>query len=422
MAGNRLAVLLGGRIAGWLERPQYGFDPSFQYSDEYIDDGEVALSARMPIQEPPFPAERVMPYLLGLIPESTEARQRWANQLDVSPDDAFDMLAAMGWDCPGAVQFCEPERLNELAQRSLEYAQTDDKAIGSRLRAFEDTEASWTMPEEHWSLGGQQEKFALARISGQWFEAHGAAATTHIFKPGIKRLKFQALVEHLTMRAASLAGVTVAPSEYRQFDGQWAIVIERFDRALDLGDEIRRLHQEDFCQATGRTPDRKYEERRGPTLRDMNNVIQRESISLKDDREALADFLAINVVAGAPDGHSKNIALLRGNHGSTIAPLFDLATGLAYDQDKVDRKIALSVGGERQVSRIYRKQWQRTAEVIGINSDELIARVGQLASDFPPAFEDAINEVSDAPGAAEVAERAIHRLTEHCALILGRLD
>lgn len=154
----------------------------------------------------------------------------------------------------------------------------------------------------------------------------------------------------------------------------------------------------------------------------MVNVVQRESHSLHDDREALADFLAINVVAGAPDGHSKNIALLRTDAGAAIAPLFDLATGLAYDQDAVDRRIALSVGGERYPSRIYRKQWKKAAETIGVDSEELIARVGRLAADFPSAFETAIERVSDAPGADEIAARAIPRLTEHCGLVLSQLD
>jgi serine/threonine-protein kinase HipA len=45
----------------------------------------------------------------------------------------------------------------------------------------------------------------------------------------------------------------------------------------------------------------------------------------------LADFAAINLVAGAPDGHSKNISVLVTHDGQRqVAPLYDLATGLSY--------------------------------------------------------------------------------------------
>jgi serine/threonine-protein kinase HipA len=33
------------------------------------------------------------------------------------------------------------------------------------------------MPDEHWSLPGQQGKFALARRDDRWYEARGSAAT-----------------------------------------------------------------------------------------------------------------------------------------------------------------------------------------------------------------------------------------------------
>ena len=35
------------------------------------------------------------------------------------------------------------------------------------------------------SLGGNQGKFALAKIGDRWFESNGRAASTHIVKPGM---------------------------------------------------------------------------------------------------------------------------------------------------------------------------------------------------------------------------------------------
>ena len=419
---ERLAVLLGGAVIGHLSRESEGEEPEFGYDAAYVRDGEVALSARLPLRVDAYPPTNVMPYLAGLLPESREAREAWAAELDdVEADDAFSMLAAMGRDCPGAVQFCPEDQVADLAARATELEPMDEAAIAARIRALTGGDPSWTMPGEHWSLGGQQEKFALTRTADGWSAAHGSAATTHIFKPGIARLHHQALVEHATMVAARSIGVVVAPSAFERFEDQWAIVVERFDRATVDG-EIVRIHQEDFAQACGRMPENKYEARRGPTLRDMMQVVTRESTNELDDKLALADFLAINLVAGAPDGHAKNVSLLRAPGYVGVAPLYDLATGLTYDSRKIDRSVALSIGGERLVSRIRGAQWTKAAMVLRLPEDSLLNRVADLASSFADAFAAAISAMADnVPGAEDVGDRTVPALRKHAETILSGL-
>lgn len=419
---ERLAVLLSGKVVGHLDRKASDDDPTFSYTTEYVQTGEVALSGRLPIQKGVHPAKRVKSYLFGLLPESEDARAAWSDQLGVDIDDAFGILAAMGWECPGAVQFCHEEDLEKLRTRDGEHQPVSDTEIADRIRALAGNEPSWTMPGEHWSLGGQQEKFALAKIDGRWHTAHGSAATTHIIKPGIKQLHHQALVEHITMASASAVGVVAAKSTFTRFDDQWAIVIDRFDRSLAAG-RVLRTHQEDFAQACGRMPAQKYESRNGPGLTDMMRVITRESTSLFDDRLALADFLIINLVTGAPDGHAKNISLLRAPGLTCVAPLYDLATGLAYDARKVERSVALSIGGERIASPIRRHQLRKAAETLGLDPELLIERVTMLAEAFPKAFEEVLEGLTgSAPGAQEVAERTVPALKAHTRQILDRLS
>lgn len=419
---EQLQVLLYGVPVGLLERRSRNEGPTLQYDADYVGHGHVALSAFLPLRHDPYPERHVAPFLLGLLPENRDARSVWAGRLGTSSDDVFGMLSEMGWDCPGAVQFCRPEDLDTLRVRTSTYKPLEDAAIAERLRRLSDHPGSWTMPEEHWSLGGQQEKFALALIDGAWNEAHDAAATTHIFKPGITRLHHQALVEHATMAAAAAVGVDVATTEFLCFEDQWAIVVERFDRSVDEDGGIVRFHQEDFCQALGRTPDRKYESNGGPTLDDMVRVVNRQSTAKGNDLQALADFLVINVVAGAPDGHSKNISMLHVPQGSWIAPLYDLASAMVYDRDVVDRTVALAVGSERQVARIRRNQWEKAARKLGVDKDLLMSRVAAAAEGFPTAFVEALAKLEDAPGAAELSERAERSLGSHCQDILVRLS
>jgi serine/threonine-protein kinase HipA len=418
---ERLVVMLYGRPIGTLEREGSAERPSFRYDASYVEAGEVALSARLPISAAPYPARKVEPFLQGLLPENRATRDLWARRLGTSSDDTFGMLSQMGWDCPGAVQFCEPSMLDQLESRQADYQPVSSSDIARRLRDLLDQPSSWTMPDEHWSLAGQQEKFALAWVAGGWHAAHGSAATTHIVKPGIKALHHQALVEHATMSAAVDLGLDIAHTELERFDDQWAVVIERFDRVEDAG-RILRIHQEDFCQALGRLPEAKYEARGGPGLEAMVRTVKQQSTAPEDDLLALADFLIVNVAAAAPDGHAKNISMLRAPGERWVAPLYDLATGLSYDKADVERTVALSVGGERSFARIRRKQWARAAGALGIDADRVCTRAAALATAYPDAFEAALVRLGTAPGAEEVASRTLPGLRKHCDRILSQLD
>ena len=418
---DTLLVLLYGRVVGELRRDRAGEDPSFAYAADYVSDGSVALSARLPISETPYQPAKVLPFLAGLLPENRDTRERWARRLGVGEDDVFALLSQMGWDCPGAVQFCAPGDLDKLAERDSIYIPVDETGIAQRLRALTDDPAGWSMPDEHWSLGGQQEKFALTWIGDRWHEARGGAATTHIIKPGIAALRHQALVEQVTMTAASSLGVDVAGHRLQCFGDQWGIVVDRFDRFVQSDGRIGRIHQEDFCQALGRLPDRKYESRGGPGLADLMRVVRQQSTDADDDRLALADFLVINAVAGAPDGHSKNISMIRAPGRRWVAPLYDLATGLVYDSDRVERAVAVSIGGERRLARVHARQWDKAASTLGIAPSALRDRVAQLAGGFPAAYDRAVEDAAEVPGAVEVGEWSSEVVRSHCEAILARL-
>lgn len=417
-----LRVFLGGKYAGQLTREDSNEDPSFTYDRAYSAAANTPLSVRLPLTTKTYAAPRVLPYLAGLLPEDPNTRARWAESAGAAVDDSFALLSNMGLDCPGAVQFFPPDNVNIATSRQPHYEPCSEADIAARIRGLAEDSASWAMPEEHWSLGGQQEKFALTLLDGAWHQAHGSGATTHIIKPGIKHLLHQSLIEHVTQVAAARMGLAVATSSFVAFEDQWAIVSQRYDRQVTDG-RITRLHQEDFCQAVGRMPDRKYESRGGPTLREMAQVVERHASDRAEARHALADFVIINVVAGAPDGHSKNISLLYTGFGLQVAPLYDLATGLAYDKTDVERAAALSVGGERTSSRIYPKQWLAAAKIVKMPGDAFLRRVEELALGFPLEYAGVLEELAaeGVPGADDVLERSAEPMIRHCLAVASRL-
>ena len=76
------------------------------------------------------------------------------------------------------------------------------------------------------------------------------------------------------MHFAAFLGLTVPNVELSDI-GKPGLIVERYDRRSDSEGPLPRLHQEDFCQALGIMPDRKYQVDGGPGFADMATLIRR---------------------------------------------------------------------------------------------------------------------------------------------------
>lgn len=420
---DQLAVLLRGRVIGDWTRNRLG-QYSFTYRQDYRSTGRIPLSPALPISDTRYGHQALAAYVEGLLPESATVRAAWAAELQTS-DTAFDLLAAMGRDCVGAVQFTVEDALDELTERSADYRRVTSKEIGIRLAGLRAAGATWTLPEEHWSLPGAQEKFTLARLGKRWHEPRGAAASTHIVKPGVARLMHQAVLEYATMQVAGHLGLTVAATELADFAGETAIIITRFDRFLDDAPAVHRLHQVDFCQAMGRMPANKYEERNGPRTAELAAMLRRESARPEDDVRRFSDAVLFNYIVGAPDAHAKNFALLyppRG--GPRMAPLYDLSSALAYQPRAAGydlSAVAMSIGGRRKFGQVLKKNFERHAEEMKLDRTERLHRVAEMATEAPHAFATVLAGI-DSPAAREVGDRMLPRLQRHTQDITERIN
>ena len=118
--------------------------------------------------------------------------------------------------------------------------------------------------------------------------------------------------------------------------------------------------------------------------------------------------------------NSKNISMLR-HTDNWVAPLYDLATSLVHEKATVDRRVAVSISGERQTSRIRAKQWEKAAQTLKIDPELLISRVRQLATDFPQAFSDVLSDCGGSPAVSEVNARRQTAIADHCSRILAQI-
>ncbi|WP_417562851.1 HipA domain-containing protein [Microbacterium sp.] len=399
-----LDVWLDGRYAGKLMRGQQD-EVEFLYDELYRADARsTPLSASMPKRELGHGPDVVMPWLSNLLPDAEEVRSRWAAKFGERRTDPFTLLAHMGEDAPGSVQVI-PEGV--VPAGAGELSRMSERDIARRVRAIladpnhwvDDTDAD----ESRFSLGGNQGKFALAHIDGEWFEPNGRAPSTHILKPGMVLAtghtddRVQA-VEFVTMRAARALGVRAARVEILDFDGVHTFVTTRFDRRIAKNGDVVRVHQEDFCQALSVFPSRKYEEDGGPTMADMMRLVSDTSSPayLAEDLRAMAELFIFNLLVAGVDAHAKNHGMLHVGAATRLAPAYDLisAHGI-WDASRVTFRAGAAVkyGKERKYRQISGRNIARTADVLGMHRPEMMDTVYEMSRSLPEAFEAAIAEV-----------------------------
>ena len=419
---RHLQVILYERVIGTLTQGNGG-QHTFSYADPNT---ATPLSLSMPPRTQPYPHAIVEPFLEGLLPESDDVRITLGEQFGVSSRNPFALLEHLGLDCAGAVQFCTDEQVDDVlvGNGSLEPV---EPSIGARLRTLRTNPASWVADREHWSLAGAQSKFALRWTSGgAWRQATGAEPTSHIFKPGVQEFMNQALIEHICLTAARALGLRAAESAYKVWDGEPAIVVTRYDRLPLPQGGLRRVHQEDICQALSVYPRDKYESQGGPSAADVIWLLRRSGDRATRDENVtrFTDGLLYNYLIGAPDAHAKNYSILLLGDIVRLAPLYDVASGLAYERRHRPGmgEAAMSIGGERHFGRVERRHLEAFAVATSQDAASLVDRTRELAAAIPDAMADALDDSDVREYTAELPERLLTPLASLCATTIRQLD
>ncbi|WP_337004386.1 MULTISPECIES: type II toxin-antitoxin system HipA family toxin [unclassified Microbacterium] len=403
---NALDLWLDGRLAGTLMRGERDL-VEFLYDESYrADVHSTPLSVCMPKSDAGHGPDRVMPWLSNLLPDSDEVRARWAAKFDERRSDPFTLLRHMGEDAPGSVQVV-PEGI--VPRDAGVVARLTEADIARRVRAIIADPDHWvddSDDQSRFSLGGNQGKFALARIDGQWFEPNGRAASTHIVKPGMVLASGRTndevqAVEFVTMRAARALGIRAAAVDIMDFAGVPTFVTTRYDRSVSGVDgAVTRIHQEDFCQAFAVLPARKYEEDGGPTMADMVQLVGSASSPAyrREDLRTLAELFAFNLLTAGVDAHAKNHSLLHVGGATRLAPAYDLisAHGI-WDDDRIAYRSSAAVkyGKERPYRKITGRNLARTADVLGVPRRQFLALLDRVSKSLPGAFEAAVAELPE---------------------------
>ncbi len=409
---QELIAILEGREMGRVARGERG-RLSFTYAENWRAAADAyPLSISMPLALAEHGHTKIDPFLWGLLPDNERVLDSWGRKFQVSPRNAFGLIANVGEDCAGAVQFVRPERLDAiLSQTPPEIEWLDDAAIAERLRALRADHSAWRSPRDtgQFSLAGAQPKTALLLENGRWGVPSGRVPTTHILKPPTGEFDGHAENEHFCLELARKLGLPVADSRIMHFQDEIAIVIERYDRVRTAAG-LRRVHQEDMCQALGIPPTRKYQNEGGPGIRDIFQLLQTYSTSPVVDNDTFIDSVAFNWLIAGTDAHAKNYALLIGAEARVrLAPLYDLASVLPYADIDIERvTLSMKLGGEYRLRNIRLRNWHKLAEELRLDPDRLIQR----ASDFARQLVDHVPEISNRMVGEGITHPIIARLSD----------
>jgi len=219
--------------------------------------------------------------------------------------------------------------------------------------------------------------------------------------------------EWFCSKIMQLYGIPTANCEIMKFNDQKALVVERFDRKYKNSDQLIRIPMEDMCQASGISPNQKYESDGGPKITDIMKILLGSENSLNDRRNFIKIQMLFWLLA-APDGHAKNYSIFLKKKGRfSLTPIYDVISAYpvmgkkAFQIAPEKLRMAMSVKGRNrhyQWNKIQKRHWilpsEQSKEIIEKIFAEIVEQtpkvIFQAASivkdDFPSSVSDPIIE------------------------------
>jgi len=347
-------------------------------------ESQVSISQSLPLSmnERIFSEKECRPFFEGLLPDSEAARDTIAKRHGISARNSFRLLQAIGQDCPGAVSFHEiDEPIREVEFETLDVDFKTDEEIESYIKKLSTSNPLFHgIDDIRLSLAGVQNKAGiyvdpLNPVSEKIGIPRNGMPSTHILKPEIATFPNSAFNEYFCLTLAQASHLNAANVSFRKIGNTPCVIVQRYDR--DFGTRyIKRLHQEDFCQALGKLPTQKYQNEGGPSLEDCFKLLN------LIDRINFTKYIIFNFVVGNTDAHGKNFSILYGDHTPPkLAPLYDVLCCQIYEGHS--QKMAMKIGGEYEAKNVFAKHWKEFCESVGLSFPEFkkeAQKMGKLIS------------------------------------------
>jgi serine/threonine-protein kinase HipA len=413
-----LNVFLNSRLVGRLNREASGAI-DFRYDPSWLGwEHALPVSLSLPLREDRYIGRPVIAVFDNLLPDGDILRRRIAERVHADGMDAYSLLAAVGRDCVGALQFL-PDGDEPGPAGAVEGKPVDDAGIAHMLGDLATAPLGLGEDEDfRISLAGAQEKTALLQWKNRWYKPTGTTATTHILKPQIGRLpngidlSFSVENEFLCLKLIAALGLPAAEVDIAEFAGRRVLLIERFDRRWGRDGRLLRLPQEDCCQALSVPPTLKYEVDGGLGITAILNLLG-GSDDPETDRKMFLRSAIVFWLLGATDGHAKNFSLYLSPGGRfRMTPLYDVISAQpSVDANQIRRnrmKLAMAVGDNRHyvIDTIQPRHFVQTAARAGIGASGVYSIIEDTRVTAPAAIERVMQALP--PGfPSEMADRIV---------------
>ena len=413
---KRLVVYLNSEAVGTLEEDDNDI-AEFRYRPDWIRNPAARpLSRMLPLQDEAFRGKHARAFFAGILPEEGPRRQI-AAILGISDANDVAMLERIGGECAGAVcllpEDAAPPAIGETRLRQLSEKELQDVVAELPRRPLMAGEEGIRL-----SLAGAQDKLpVVVRESGIALPL-GNTASTHIVKPEPDRLPGLATNELLCMTLARTVGLRVPAVHSRRVGDKACILVERYDRLVGADSVVTRVHQEDFCQALGFPPERKYQAEGGPLLRDCIGLLREWSTTPVLDIRDFVDGLIFNMLIGNADAHGKNFSMLYRGDERRLAPFYDLVCTLAWPE--LSKAPAMKIGGAESINEITPTHWRKMAQETRLGWPMMRERMAALSRNAVDALQDP--RVRNVAEDAAMAERLIKIISERGAALLRSLE
>ena len=197
------------------------------------------------------------------------------------------------------------------------------------------------------------------------------------------------------------------------------LLVERYDRFMDVSGRRQRLHQEDFCQALGVVPELKYQSEGGPDLARCFDLVRRITRPNAPQVLRLFDYVVFNALIGNHDAHAKNFSLLYSGKTPILAPLYDALSTAVYST--LTSKMAMKIGGKFKFSEVRASHWMQLSEAVGLAKAQAKRRILELAKSLPVTARKLQAQPGHAFAGHPVVERINALIEQRCALTIRRL-
>jgi serine/threonine-protein kinase HipA len=315
-----------------------------------VGPGKVLLSHALPARSEPYSAEATRAYVEGLLPEGPR-RGRLGRELDLEEPDGYLLLAELGHDCPGAVTFL-PEAETPAQGDPSTLSWLTEEELGELLKPppprFLSDECGQRM---RFVLPGVRHKLSLVHdeAGGRWAWPEAGAPSTHVLKPETGEYPEYVANEMYCMAVCRQVGLPIAKATVETIAGRRCLVSPRYDRVVEDGLVVRRLHSESFCQALGISPgaEEETEEAEAPGWTEACGLLQ--AVSRPDEIVNLLTAAFCSYILGNGDVHGKNFALIDREKYSPggpdkkwrMAPITDVTSTVVYD-DPIHHGLTIS--------------------------------------------------------------------------------